>query len=211
MRATAASPSSRDRHAMYTRPPPRASAVAVASPIPVLPPVTRKTRSGVTCPLSARHRAHNEERLTACRDRGCHRLRQRRVRRLVGQVLLARVEADERPPPAGAPVPDRAAEHREPRLKRVQHRPLGERLRRVHADLAIHAGEVPQVRGKHHPDRGHGRTWTSTDSTAGRSRTIGAQESPASAEQYTCPPVVPKYTPHESSVSTAIASRYTFT
>src|SRR6266852_7164541 len=52
---------------------------------------------------------------------------------------------------------------------------------------------------------------TSTDSTAGRSRTIGAQLSPASADAYTCPPVVPKYTPHLSSESTAIASRNTFT
>lgn len=33
---------------------------------------------------------------------------------------------------------------------------------------------------------------TSTDNTAGRSRTIGCQLSPESAEQYTCPPVVPK-------------------
>src|SRR5581483_11084087 len=33
---------------------------------------------------------------------------------------------------------------------------------------------------------------TSTESTAGRSRTIGAQLSPASGDAYTCPPVVPK-------------------
>ncbi len=33
---------------------------------------------------------------------------------------------------------------------------------------------------------------TSTESTAGKSRTIGAQLSPASLEAYTCPPVVPK-------------------
>ena len=52
---------------------------------------------------------------------------------------------------------------------------------------------------------------TSTEYTAGKSRTIGAQLSPASAEQYTCPPLVPKYTPHLSSASTAIASRSTFT
>src|SRR5438105_12186773 len=57
----------------------------------------------------------------------------------------------------------------------------------------------------------HGSVWTSTESTGGRSRTIGAQLSPASAEAYTCPPVVPKYTPHLSSESTAIASRNTFT
>ena len=36
---------------------------------------------------------------------------------------------------------------------------------------------------------------------------MAVQWSPASAEAYTCPPVVPKYTPHGSSASTAIASR----
>jgi hypothetical protein len=33
---------------------------------------------------------------------------------------------------------------------------------------------------------------TSTDNTAGKSLAIGAQLSPESGEQYTCPPVVPK-------------------
>jgi len=54
-------------------------------------------------------------------------------------------------------------------------------------------------------------TVSSTETTAGRSRTIGFQVSPASFEAYTCPPVVPKYTPQESSESTAIASRKTLT
>src|ERR1700704_5961105 len=57
----------------------------------------------------------------------------------------------------------------------------------------------------------HASVCTSTESTPGRSRTIGFQLSPASAEAYTCPPLVPKYTPHLSSESTAIASRNTFT
>ena len=55
------------------------------------------------------------------------------------------------------------------------------------------------------------RVWTSTDSTGGRSRTIGDQVSPESGEAYTCPPVVPKYMPHSSSESMAIASRSTLT
>lgn len=38
----------------------------------------------------------------------------------------------------------------------------------------------------------HFRVCTSTERTAGRSRTIGIHESPASGEQYTWPPVVPK-------------------
>ena len=69
--------------------------------------------------------------------------------------------------------------------------------------------QFPQMEGKRDPD--HGSVWTSTETTAGRSRTMGAQLSPALADTYTCPPVVPKYTPHGSSVSTAIASRNTLT
>ena len=38
----------------------------------------------------------------------------------------------------------------------------------------------------------HGKACTSTERTAGRSRTMGFQESPASEEAYTWPPVVPK-------------------
>jgi hypothetical protein len=40
---------------------------------------------------------------------------------------------------------------------------------------------------------------------------MGIQLSPESAEAYTCPPVVPKYIPHESSESTASALRKIFT
>src|SRR6267378_1083322 len=57
----------------------------------------------------------------------------------------------------------------------------------------------------------HASVCTSTESTPGRSRTMGAQLSPASADAYTCPPLVPKYMPHLSSESTAMASRNTFT
>src|SRR6266705_2115586 len=81
--------------------------------------------------------------------------------------------------------------------------------RDVDLHLALDAGQRPQVGREHHAD--HGSVWTSTDRTAGRSRTIGAHASPPSGDAYTWPPVVPKYTPHESSESTAIASRSTFT
>ena len=76
-------------------------------------------------------------------------------------------------------------------------------------DLAADVRQRPQMGREHDAD--HGSVWTSTDSTAGRSRTMGAQLSPESAEAYTCPPVVPKYTPHESSESTASALRSTLT
>ena len=45
---------------------------------------------------------------------------------------------------------------------------------------SVDARELLQMRGQHHAN--HGSVCTSTESTAGRSRTIGAQVSPASAE-----------------------------
>jgi hypothetical protein len=48
------------------------------------------------------------------------------------------------------------------------------------ADLAADARQRSQMRWEY--DLNHGRLWTSTDTTAGRSRTMGAQVSPALAE-----------------------------
>ena len=109
----------------------------------------------------------------------------------------------------GDVVADRPAQHRIAGLERVEDRALRDRTLDVELHLAVDARQRPQMRRKHDSD--HGSVWTSTESTAGRSRTMGAQVSPASADAYTCPPVVPKYTPHESSESTAIASRSTLT
>ena len=91
---------------------------------------------------------------------------------------------------AAVVVADGPGQRRVTGLQRVQYRALGDLVRHVQLDFAADAGQGPQVRGKHDPD--HGSVWASTDSTAGRSRTIGAQLSPASAEAYSCPPVVPK-------------------
>ena len=115
---------------------------------------------------------------------------QRVIRLFVGQVQFAGEEPDERAPRPAVVVADRAAQHRVARLQRVQHRSLGDRPVDLEFHLAVDVRERPQVCGEHHPD--HDSVWTSTDSTAGRSRTIGAQVSPASAEAYTWPPVVPK-------------------
>ena len=52
----------------------------------------------------------------------------------------------------------------------------------VERDLAVDARQVLQVRGQNDPDRVHGIVWTSTDSTAGRSRVMASQVSPASAD-----------------------------
>src|ERR1700686_2705448 len=52
----------------------------------------------------------------------------------------------------------------------------------------------------------HASVCTSTESTPGRCRTVEARLSPASAGACTGPPLVPKYMPHLSSESTAMAS-----
>src|SRR5206468_3694669 len=52
---------------------------------------------------------------------------------------------------------------------------------------------VPFQDKNQRPMRGdHASVCTSTDITAGKSRTIGFQLSPVSADAYTCPPDVPK-------------------
>jgi hypothetical protein len=98
----------------------------------------------------------------------------------VGEILLAGEEAQEGAALLGDLVTDRPPQHRVARLERVEDRALGDPPLDLELDLALDAGERPQVRGQHHPD--HGRVWTSTDTTDGRSRTMGAQRSPASAE-----------------------------
>src|ERR1700720_2141874 len=127
----------------------------------------------------------------------------------MGQILFAGEEPQERSAPLRDVVADRAAQRRIAGLERVEDRALRGLTLDVELHLAVDLRQRPQMCREYDSD--HVSVCTSTDTTAGRSRTIGAQLSPASADAYTCPPVVPKYTPHESSKSTAIASRSTFT
>src|SRR6266853_4235340 len=163
-------------------------------------------REGHGYGLPARDGPQDEEGLRPL-DRGGG---QRRVRRLVGQISLAGKEPQERAALERDMIANRAAQHRVPGLERVED---GRARDRAGADVELHlvanVRQGAQVRRE--DDADHRRVWTSTDSTAGRSRTTGVQLSPASADMYTCPPDVPKYTPHLSSESTAIASRSTFT
>ena len=57
-------------------------------------------------------------------------------------------------------------------------------------NLAVNARQPSQMGRQYYPN--HDSVWTSTDSTAGRSRTMSAHLSPPSADTYTWPPVVPK-------------------
>ncbi len=149
--------------------------------------------------------SHNQKGLRSCRD--C--LGQRGIRRFVGYILLAGKETHKGPAPLRDVVADRPAQHRIAYLDRVEDRADRNRPLNLELDFAADARQSPQVWRQHDSD--HASVWASTENTAGRSLTIGAQLSPASAEPYTCPPVVPKYTPQESSESTAIASRNTLT
>src|SRR5262249_2543421 len=118
-------------------------------------------------------------------------------------------EPDERAALAGDLIANGPAQHRVRTLECVEHRPTRGAPRDCQRHLAVHPRERPEGGRQDHPDPAS--DWTSTERTAGRSRTRGIQMSPPSAEPYTWPPVVPKYTPQGSSESTAIASRNTFT
>src|SRR4030066_823030 len=133
-----------------------------------------------------------------------HRLRQRRVRRIVGQILLAGEQAQGRPSYLGDVIANRAAQHGIARLQHVQDRPLRGRTIDLPRPLRLDLRQVSPMVRQH--DSYQSSAWTSPDSTAGRFRAMGAQLSPPPGEAYTCPPVVPKYTPHGSSEPTAIAS-----
>src|SRR6266850_1361255 len=128
-------------------------------------------------------------------------------------LLAAASRPPWRPRPEMAPRPSRrrrVAQHRIGGLERIEDRPLRRDAVDVELHLAVDARERPQMRREDNADD-HDSVWSSTETTEGRSRTMGSQLSPASAEAYTCPPAVPKYTPHGSSESTAIASRSTLT
>ena len=136
--------------------------------------------------LPACHRPDDVEGLRSSRDS----VGKWRVRRFVGQVLIAGEEPDERPTPVRTVVTDRAAQHWIAGLESVEDRSLRRRPLDVEAYLARDLRERAQMRWQ--DDADHESVCTSTESTGGRSRTIGAQLSPASDDAYTWPPVVPK-------------------
>src|SRR4030095_3168755 len=113
----------------------------------------------------------------------------------MGQILLAGEEPHERPAFLSDVVANRSAQRRVSGLERVEHRTLGGLTLDLELHLAVDLRQRPQMGREHDSD--HGSVWTSTDSTAGRLRTMGAQLSPASAEPYTWPPVVPKKIPQD--------------
>src|ERR1700722_9175153 len=133
------------------------------------------------------------------------------------QVLFAGKEPQEWPSHQRFMIADSPTQHGITSFECIEHRANGDWRRNFQRDNAIDAREVAQMIGNLYAYRvgrirhTQASVCTSTDSTAGKSCTIAFHESPPSGETYTWPPVVPKYTPHLSSLSTAMASRSTFT
>jgi hypothetical protein len=125
---------------------------------------------------AAGHGADDQKRLGSLRDG----TGQCGVGRLVGQILPAGEEPQERPALSRGVVADRAAQHRIGGLESIEHRALRHPALEGQPHLPLDARQRPQVRREHDAD--HGSVWASTDSTAGKSRTMGAQVSPASAD-----------------------------
>src|SRR5262249_42516084 len=151
------------------------------------PPAWRDSRPEIRLP--AGHGPHDQQRLGPCRDG----VGQWGIRRCVRQILLTGEKPHERSAPLPAVVADRTTQHwiagfegTEARARRRG--PLDAQL-----PLAVDACKRPKMCRQYNAN--HGSVWPSTDNTGGRSRTMGAQLPPASADPYPCPPVVPKYTP----------------
>lgn len=113
---------------------------------------------------------------------------------LVGDVFVAGEEAQEGTTVEGGVVADGAAEHGIPGLQGIKDGALGRPGGDIEQELALDAGEGAEMGGEVDADlhdalrivagwgRVHGSVWTSTERTAGRSRTMGDQVSPASGE-----------------------------
>src|SRR5918993_3275893 len=96
---------------------------------------------GLPPKLTARHRAHDEKWLGSLRN--C--LGERRVRRIMGEILLNREESHQRSPLPGDVVPDGAPQHGIGGLERVEHRALGDRTFDLKFDLSSRLRQGPQM------------------------------------------------------------------
>jgi len=140
--------------------------------------------------LAAGDRADDEERFCAGRDF----FWERRVRRVVGEILLAGVEADEVAALAGGVVADGAAEHGVAGFQGVEDGAQRDGWGNVELDLAGDAGEGFQVVGDNDADHGAvGQTFLSAVNL--RLIEIYVFDSRVSADRNTCPTRVGKGSP----------------
>jgi hypothetical protein len=107
-------------------------------------------------------------------------LRERIIRRLVRYIFAARKESQERSTFSRDVLENCSSQHRILCLKRIEDRSPSHFATNVNGDVATNSCKCAQVR--RHYDSNHENVWTSTESTAGRSRTIGVHVSPESAD-----------------------------
>jgi len=91
----------------------------------------------------------------------------------MGHVFLAGKKSYKRTALLGDVIADRPAKHGIPRLEGVENRALCDRTVDLKLNIAINASQGSQMKREHDAD--HGSVWTSTETTGGRSRTMGAQ------------------------------------
>ena len=96
----------------------------------------------------------------------------------VREVVFASEEPDEWTPLPGEVIADCAAQHRVARFERIEDASLRHPSGDIEDGFAGDVRQTAQMRRQN--DANHGSVCTSTERTAGRSRTIGAQVSPAS-------------------------------
>ena len=96
------------------------------------------------------------------------------------KVLTAGKETQERPAGLRDVVANRTAQHRIPALDRVDDGALCDGCLKVEFHFAADAREPTEMRREN--DANQASVWTSTESTVGRSRTMGDHVSPASAD-----------------------------
>jgi hypothetical protein len=107
-------------------------------------------------------------------------LRKGNVRGVVGQVLLAGEETNERAADVRLVISNSPAKDWMRRFKRIQYAPLSNLSRNLDLYFALDLRERSKPLWKYHAD--HVNVCTSTDMTDGRSRTIACQVSPLSGE-----------------------------
>ncbi len=100
-----------------------------------------------------------------------------------GQIFPAGIESQERPALLRNMLADCSSEHRVAGFERVEDRTLRDRAFDFKVKLGADMCQRSQMVRENNAD--HESVWTSTDNTAGRSRTMGLQLSPASSVRNT--------------------------
>src|SRR5207253_1986746 len=104
----------------------------------------------------------------------------RRILGFMRQIFLAGEESHKGSPLLGDMIPNGPLKRRVAGFKGVENRTLRYRRWNIQLHVAIYSRDGSQMSRHHYQN--HASVWTSTESTAGRSRTMGAQLSPASAD-----------------------------